>query len=252
MDKQKLKNEIEEVQTEEISEASPVDDTVTNNDHVEETVEEAKPVDEPSPKDETETEEAPKAKSADEAVQRPQKKVPAELELRWYVAHTYSGHENKVKINLGKRLRFFGLSKFVEEVFIPTQDKIEVKEGQRKEVTERIFPGYVLVKMYMTDETFSVVKDTPGVTGFVGTANNAMPLSNEEVTAIRQFAEQDTPQYESQFRIGEGVKIIDGPFSDFVGTVDTIDEDKGKMTVLVSIFGRETPVELDFLQVGKL
>jgi transcriptional antiterminator NusG len=171
---------------------------------------------------------------------------------QWYVAHTYSGHENKVKINLQKRLKFFGLTDFVEEIYIPTQDKIEVKEGKRREVTERLFPGYVLIKMFLTDESFSVVKDTPGVTSFVGTGEQAVPLSEDEVEAIRKFSQQEKPQFESEFTSGEGVKIIDGPFADFVGTVDQIDQERGKIKVLVSIFGRETPVELDFLQVGKL
>ncbi|MCA9392225.1 transcription termination/antitermination factor NusG [candidate division WWE3 bacterium] len=171
---------------------------------------------------------------------------------RWYVVHTYSGHEQKVKINLEKRLKFFNLEGVVEEIFIPTQQKIEVKEGKRREVTERLFPGYILVKTSLNDEIFSVVKGTPGVTAFVGTADKAVPLSEKEVEAIKNFSEQDAPQFETQFTLGEGIKITDGPFTDFVGTVDEIDQERGKIKVLVSIFGRETPVELDFLQVGKL
>lgn len=180
------------------------------------------------------------------------KHLEARKQPQWYVAHTYSGHENKVKINLEKRMKFFGLSDLIEEIYIPTQQKIEVKEGKRREITERLFPGYVLVKMILTDASFSLVKDTPGVTSFVGTAEKAVPLTETEVSAIKQFSEQEAPQYETQFSVGEGVKIIDGPFADFVGTVDTIDQERGKIKVLVSIFGRETPVELDFLQVGKL
>jgi transcriptional antiterminator NusG len=171
---------------------------------------------------------------------------------QWFVVHTYSGHENKVKINLDKRLRFFGMPDMVEEIYIPTQDKIEVKDGKRRDVVERLFPGYILVKMVMSDELFTIVKDTPGVTGFVGTTEEATPLTEEEVAAIKIYSEQDAPQYESQFSLGEGVKIIDGPFNDFIGTIDTIDEAKGTVKVLINIFGRETPVELDFLQIGKL
>ena len=171
---------------------------------------------------------------------------------QWYVVHTYSGHEQKVKINLEKRLRFFNVEELVEDIFIPTQQKIEVKEGKRREITERLFPGYILVKTILNDEIFSVVKGTPGVTAFVGTADRAIALSEKEVDAIRNFSEQDAPQYETQFTVGEGVKITDGPFADFVGTVDEIDQERGKIKVLVSIFGRETPVELDFLQIGKL
>lgn len=170
----------------------------------------------------------------------------------WYVVHTYSGHEQKVKINLEKRLRFFNIAEEVDEIFIPTQQKIEVREGKRREVTERLFPGYVLVKTRLSDELFSVVKGTPGVTAFVGTADKAVALSDEEVEAIRNYTQQDAPQFETQFTVGEGVKITDGPFAEFVGTVDQIDQERGKIKVLVSIFGRETPVELDFLQVGKL
>lgn len=173
-------------------------------------------------------------------------------QLKWYVAHTYSGHENKVKINLDKRIRSFGVIDQFGEIYIPTQDKIEVKEGKRREVTERLFPGYILIQMNLSDTTFSVVKGTPGVTGFVGTTDKAVPLSEKEVEAIKHYSAQDTPQFETQFSMGEGVKIIDGPFTDFIGTVDEIDEARGKIKVLVSIFGRETPVELDFLQVGKL
>jgi len=173
-------------------------------------------------------------------------------EFRWYVAHTYSGHEKKVEINLKKRLQSFGIESMVQEIFIPTQDKIEVKEGKRREVSERMFPGYVLVKMMLNDETFSAVRGTPGVTSFVGIQNQVTPLADKQVDAIKLFTEQGAPQYEAQFSLGEGVKIIDGPFTDFVGTVEEIDEAKGKIKVLVSIFGRETPVELDFLQVGKL
>ena len=173
-------------------------------------------------------------------------------EFKWYVAHTYSGHEMKVEINLKKRLESFGITDLVQEILIPTQDKIGAKEGNRREVTERMFPGYVLVKMILNDETFSAVKGTPGVTAFVGIENKATPLTEKQVEAIKHFTEQDAPQYEAQFSIGEGVKIIDGPFNDFVGTVEEIDQEKGKIKVLVSIFGRETPVELDFLQVGKL
>ena len=173
-------------------------------------------------------------------------------EPRWYVAHTYSGHENKVKINLKKRVKSFGLEDYFEEILIPTQEKIEVKEGKRKEVTERIFPGYVLVKTVMNDETFTAVKGTPAVTAFVGTADTAVPLSEKEIEAIKKFSEQEAPRVEAGYKVGDGVKITDGPFADFVGTVDEVDEEKGTVKVLVNIFGRETPVELDFLQVSEL
>ncbi len=184
-------------------------------------------------------------------IEETQTKKPL-LNAAWYVIHTYSGHEQKVKINLEKRLKFFKLQEQVEEIFIPTEQKIEVKEGKRREVTKHLYPGYVFIKTVLNDEIFSVVKGTPGVTAFVGTATKAVPLSDKQVEAIRTYSEQDTAHFETQFNIGEGIKITDGPFADFVGTVDEIDQERGKIKVLVSIFGRETPVELDFLQVGKL
>jgi len=184
--------------------------------------------------------------------QKPTAETSSTGGFQWYVAHTYSGHEYKVKTNLEKRLRAFELSDKVGEIYIPTQEKIEVKEGKRREVTERLFPGYVLINMIMSDETVAAVQGTPGVTSFVGSSEQALPLREDEVEAIRKFSEQETPEFEADFTVGEGVKIIDGPFSDFIGTVDNIDKGKGKIKVLVSIFGRETPVELDFLQVGKL
>lgn len=172
--------------------------------------------------------------------------------LQWFIAHTYSGHENKVKINLDKRIKTFGLESQITEIMVPTAKKIEVKEGKKREVEERIFPGYVLVKMEMNDNTFSCVKHTPGVTGFVGAVTKPLPLNDKEVEAINQYSKQEAPKFKTEFSTNEAVKIIDGPFADFVGTVDKIDEDQGKLTVLVSIFGRETPVELDFLQVSKM
>lgn len=173
-------------------------------------------------------------------------------EPRWYVVHTYSGHENKVKVNLESRIHLFGVADQIAEVFVPTQEKIEIRDGKKTEITERIFPGYILVKMILDDRTWSVVQHTPGVTAFVGTTQRPKPISDEEVEGIRRFSEQEAPQYKAKFSVGEALKIIDGPFADFIGTVDSIDEDKGKLQILVSIFGRETPVELDFLQVSKL
>lgn len=173
-------------------------------------------------------------------------------EPRWYVIHTYSGHENKVKINLEHRIKLFGVTEEITEIFVPIQEKIEIREGRKTEVKERIFPGYVLVKMTLNDKTWSVVQHTPGVTSFVGTTQRPKPISDAEVLAIKQFSEQKAPQYKAKFSVGEALKIVDGPFADFIGTVDAIDEEKGKLQILVSIFGRETPVELDFLQVSKL
>jgi transcriptional antiterminator NusG len=171
---------------------------------------------------------------------------------RWYVVHTYSGHENKVAETLKQRAETLGLTGKIIAVLIPTQEKIQIKRGQRKTVNEKIFPGYMLVQMELTDDAWLAVRTTQGVTGFVGMGNKPTPLPRHEVDAIKKYMTQAAPQYKAEFVDGEAVKIVDGPFNDFLGTVKTINEEKGKVEVLVSIFGRETPVELDFLQVQKV
>lgn len=171
---------------------------------------------------------------------------------RWYVLHTYSGHENKVAETLQQRLETMSLLDKVFEALIPTQEKIQIRRGQKKTVREKIFPGYMLIRMVLTDESWLAVRTTQGVTGFVGIGSQPTPLPKHEVEAIQKFMSQGVASYKANFTMGEAVKIVDGPFNDFIGTVDNIDEDKGKVTVLVSMFGRETPVELDFLQVAKL
>lgn len=178
--------------------------------------------------------------------------IPMPSKVQWYVVHTYSGHENKVAINLKKRIKSFASEDKIQDILVPTQDKIEIKDGKKRELQERIFPGYILVKMAMNDDTFSCVRNTPGVTSFVGTTNEPIPLSDQEIKSILKFTKQKAPKFKAEFTLGEAVKITDGPFADFVGTVNEINEDQGKLKILVSIFGRETPVELDFLQVSKL
>ena len=170
----------------------------------------------------------------------------------WYVVHTYSGHENKVAATLKQKIVASHLQDRIFDVMVPTQEKIEVREGKKQTVRERIFPGYVLVKMKLDNQTWYAVRSTAGVTGFIGAGNKPTPLDKAEVESIQRFSKMEAPTYKASFSLGEAVKIIDGPFSDFIGTVDKIDEEKGKIKVLVSIFGRETPVELDFLQVNKL
>lgn len=171
---------------------------------------------------------------------------------KWYVLHTYAGHENKVGLTLKQRAETMTLTDFIHEVLIPTQEKIQIRRGNKHQVRERLFPGYIMVRMNLTDEAWLCARTTPGVTGFVGVGNQPSPLPPHEVEAIKKFMSQGVASYKANFTIGEAVKIVDGPFTDFIGTVDNIDEAKGKVTVLVSIFGRETPVELDFLQVSKL
>lgn len=173
-------------------------------------------------------------------------------EAKWYVVHTYSGHENKVAATLNQKIEAQGLEDKIVEIFVPTQEKIEIREGKKQTVRERIFPGYVLVKMKLDDESWHAVRSTAGVTAFVGIGNKPTPLDENEVKTITKFSEMEAPTYKAAFSIGEAVRIIDGPFADFLGTVDHINEEKGKVRVLVSIFGRETPVELDFLQVSKI
>lgn len=173
-------------------------------------------------------------------------------EKRWYVIHTYSGYEDKVKKNLEQRTKSLDAQDEIFQVVIPTEQEIEVKEGQRRTVSRKVFPGYILVEMKMTDLSWNVVRNTPGVTGFVGSGNKPTPLEEEEVKAILKQMEAEAPRVKVGFSKGQSIRVIDGPFLDFVGVVDEINPEKGKVRVLVSFFSRETPVELDFLQVEKL
>jgi len=170
---------------------------------------------------------------------------------RWYVVHCYSGYENKVRHNLEQRIETMGMKDRIFDVVVPTEEEIEVKEGKRKTIERRVFPGYILVQMIMTEESWYVVRNTPGVTGFVGMGNEPTPLRPEEVSSIIKRMEAEAPRIKVTYKIGQKVRIIDGPFNDFIGTVDNIDMERAKVRVMVSFFGRETPVELDFLQVEK-
>ncbi|MBN1176120.1 MAG: transcription termination/antitermination factor NusG [Dehalococcoidales bacterium] len=170
----------------------------------------------------------------------------------WYVIHTYSGHEERVKKNLEQRIKFMDTGKEITQVVIPTEDEIEVRGGRRRTVTKKILPGYVLVEMKMDENSWSVVRNTPGVTGFVGSGNTPTPLEEKEVSEILKQMTADTPKVKVGFRKGQSVRVTDGPFIDFVGIVDEINVEKGKVKVLLSLFGQETPVELDFLQIDKL
>jgi transcriptional antiterminator NusG len=176
----------------------------------------------------------------------------AENGTHWFVVHTYSGYEERVKKNLEQRIKFMDSGSEILKVVIPTEDEIEVKNGQRRTVTKKILPGYVLVQMKMSDQSWSVVRNTPGVTGFVGSGGKPTPLEEEEVGQILRQMEAEVPKVKVGFRRGQSVRVTDGPFIDFVGVVDEINTGKGKVKVLLSLFGQETPVELDFLQVEKL
>jgi len=169
----------------------------------------------------------------------------------WYVIHCYSGYENKVRHNLEQRIETMGMKDRVFDVVVPTQEEIEVREGKRRTVERHIFPGYVLVNMALSEESWFVVRNTPGVTGFVGMGNLPTPLRPEEVAQILKRMEADAPMVKVTFKVGERVRIVDGPFNDFRGVVAEIDMERTKVRVMVSFFGRDTPVELDFLQVEK-
>jgi transcription termination/antitermination protein NusG len=175
----------------------------------------------------------------------------ASAEAQWYVIHAYSGHEEKVKKNLEKRIESMDMQDKILEVFVPMEDEIEIKDGKRRHVQKRIFPGYVLVKMIMSDDSWYVVRNTPGVTAFVGSGNKPVPLREGELRSILKQVKQE-PQIRVEFQVGESVRVVDGPFADFLGKVDEINPEKGKLKVLVNMFGRETPVELDLLQVEKV
>jgi transcriptional antiterminator NusG len=170
----------------------------------------------------------------------------------WYVVHTYSGYEERVKKNLEQRIKYMDSGGEISDVVIPTEVEIEVKDGQRRNVNKKILPGYILVQMELSDQSWNIVRNTPGVTGFVGSGNKPTPLEEGEVSQILKQMEAEAPRVRVGFRKGQSVRVTSGPFIDFVGVVDEISVDKGKVKVLLSLFGRETPVELDFLQVEKL
>jgi transcriptional antiterminator NusG len=172
-------------------------------------------------------------------------------ERAWYVVHCYSGYENKVRYNLEQRIDTMGMKDKIFDVVIPTQEEIEVKDGKRRTVERHVFPGYVLVNMILSEESWYVVRNTPGVTGFVGMGNDPTALRPEEVQQILRRMEAEAPHVKVSFKVGERVRIVDGPFNDFRGQVSEIDMERTKVRVMVNFFGRETPVELDFLQVEK-
>jgi len=175
-----------------------------------------------------------------------------EKQKSWFVVHTYSGYEERVKKNLEQRIKFMDSEGEITEIVIPTEDEIEVKSGQKQTVSKKILPGYVLIQMGMSDQSWKIVRNTPGVTGFVGGGDKPVPLTEEEITRILKQMEAEAPKLKIGFREGESVRVTDGAFLDFIGVVESINSEKGKVNVLLSLFGRSTPVELDFLQVEKL
>ena len=170
----------------------------------------------------------------------------------WYVIHTYSGYEEAVARNLKQRIESFGMEDKIFNVIVPTEKKIKIKSGKRKTVEEKVYPGYVLVEMIVTDDSWYVVRNTPRVTGFVGSGTTPIAVSAEEIKNLQKRMGVEEPKYKIDFAVSDVVKITDGPFKDFDGKVSEIDEERGRVKVLVTMFGRETPVELDFLQVKKI
>ncbi len=175
-----------------------------------------------------------------------------ENEKLWYVIHCYSGYEKKVCHAIEQRIETMGMRDKIFDVIVPTQEEIEVKEGKRKTVEKRVFPGYILVEMKLDEDSWYVVRNTPGVTGFVGMGNDPTPLRAEEVKQIMDRMSDDAPKIKISFKVGQRVRIVSGPFNDFPGMVAAIDMDKSKVRVMVNFFGRDTPVELDFLEVEKI
>jgi transcriptional antiterminator NusG len=194
---------------------------------------------------------APEEVEPEEPVEEAAAEEAEEDGRAWYVVHTYSGYEKKVKRNLEHRIEALGMQDRIFQIVIPVEEEVDIREGQRRIVERKIFPGYILVQMVMNDETWSLVRHTPGVTGFVGSSPRPVPLSQEEVDRILRRMEAEEPKVRVSFRKGQTVRIVDGPFADFHGVVDDIDTERGKVRLLVSFFGRETPVELDFTQVEK-
>jgi transcriptional antiterminator NusG len=173
-------------------------------------------------------------------------------DAKWYVIHIQTGYENKVKQALEQRIKSLGVEDKIFDIVIPIRDIVVIKKGKKAKATEKVFPGYILVRMILNDDSWLVVRTTEGVTGFVGAGLKPTPISDKEVQAIMKFVQQEQPKFKTKFSAGEAVKITEGPFADFLGTIEAVDDERGKVRVLVSIFDRETPVELDFLQVAKL
>ena len=233
--------EVTEIQAEEMVEEAKAEAQVAET-QAEETVEEAKAETQVA---DTQTEETAEQVETETGVSEPQD------DRAWYVIHCYSGYENKVKHNLEQRIETMQMQDQIFQVVVPTEDEMEVRDGKRRVVERRVFPGYILVQMILNNDSWYVVRNTPGATGFVGMGNVPTPLRPEEVQAIMKRMEAEAPKIKVTFKSGQKVRIIDGPFNEFIGMVDEIDMERAKVRVMVSFFGRETPVELDFLQVEK-
>ena len=180
-----------------------------------------------------------------------EKELPRPEGTEWYVIHSYSGYENKVKKNLEHRIESMGMQDKIFQIVVPTEEEVELRDGQRRIIERRVFPGYILVEMILDEDSWYVVRNTPGVTGFVGSGSKPTPLRPEEVDKILKRMDAEAPKIKISFKVGQKIRIVEGPFEDFMGTVDEIDFDRTRVKVLVNFFGRETPIELDFLQVER-
>jgi transcription termination/antitermination protein NusG len=193
-----------------------------------------------------------KEKAVAVKAEKPKKAKPENPNLQWYVVNTHSGHEKKVAKLIEQRVDASDMEDKVSEVLVPTRNVVTIKDGQQKIKEEQIFPGYVLVRMEMDEQTWYIVRNTEGVTGFVGTEGKPKAVNPQEVESIKKFMSIEQPEFKASFKVGDAVKIKEGAFADFMGTISSINEQKGQVTVLISIFGRETPVDLDFSDVIKL
>ena len=174
------------------------------------------------------------------------------MDKSWYVVHTYSGYENKVKANLEKRIESINMEEKIFRILVPMEDEVEIKDGKKRISKRKIFPGYVLVEMLMTDDSWYVVRNTPGVTGFVGSGSKPIPLDESEAKQIIKQMGVEEPRMRIDFSVGENIRVIAGPFENFIGLIEEINMEKGKVRVVISMFGRETPIELEFIQVEKI
>lgn len=235
--------------------STPVEEAATKADTTETTPSDANEeiaASSSTPRNDTKTDVLAEEKSSDANAMDDKTEFVVPDNAKWYIIHTYAGHENKVAKALRQRAETMGFADKIFDIIVPTREVTKVSQGKKSQIQEKIFPGYVIVRMVLTDESWILVRTTPGVTAFIGAGNKPTPISDKEVEAIQKFMKVEEPLYKASFVVGEAVKIVDGPFADFLGTIDSIDETKGKLRVLVSIFGRETPVELDFLQVSKI
>lgn len=221
------------------------------NNHSTESLEDAESVFEASVDDEAPVDPNESEDGETSASEEVEEKRPRPEGTKWYVIHSYSGYENKVQKNLQHRIESMGMQDQIFQIVVPTEEEVELKDGQRRTIERRVFPGYILVEMVLNEDSWYVVRNTPGVTGFVGSGNSPTPLRQEEVDNILKRMDAEAPKIKVSFKVGQKVRIVEGPFEDFMGTVDEIDFDRTRVRVLVNFFGRETPIELDFLQVER-